>query len=97
MVPVKESVSPVKKEEQNSATLVRNSIKRLDYLLQNNVLVGEKDPELLNKSFKLRDELKQIQLQLIEVPVVEFGDSPEELDKYFNNPKVAKKYRMRKS
>ena len=97
MVPVKESVSPVKKEEQNSATLVRNSIKRLDYLLQNNVLVGEKDPELLNKSQKLRDELKQIQLQLIEVPVVEFGDSPEELDKYFNNPKVAKKYRMKKS
>ena len=77
MVPVKESVSPVKKEEQNSATLVRNSIKRLDYLLQNNVLVGEKDPELLNKSQKLRDELKQIQLQLIEVPVVEFGDSTE--------------------
>jgi hypothetical protein len=34
---------------------------------------------------------------LIEVPVVEFGDSPEELDKYFNNPKVAKKYRMKKS
>ncbi|HRO46975.1 hypothetical protein [Agriterribacter sp.] len=97
MVPVKESVSPVKKEEQNSATLVRNSIKRLDYLLQNNVLVGEKDPELINKSQKLREELKQIQLQLIEVPVVEFGDSPEELDKYFNNPKVAKKYRMRKS
>ena len=97
MVPVKESVSPVKKEEQNSATLVRNSIKRLDYLLQNNVLVGEKDPELLNKSQKLRDELKQIQLQLIEVPVVEFGDSPEELDKYFNNPKVSKKYRMKKS
>ena len=97
MVPVKESVSPVKKEEQNSATLVRNSIKRLDYLLQNNVLVGEKDPELLNKSQKLRDELKQIQLQVIEVPVVEFGDSPEELDKYFNNPKVAKKYRMKKS
>lgn len=97
MVPVKESVSPVKKEEQNSATLVRNSIKRLEYLVQNNLLVGEKDPELLTKSQKLKDELKQIQLQLIEVPIVEFGDSPEELDKYFNNPKVAKKYRMRKS
>ncbi|HTN07466.1 hypothetical protein [Agriterribacter sp.] len=97
MVPVKESVAPNKTAEQNSATLVRNSIKRLDYLLQNNVLVGEKDPELINKTQKLRDELKQIQLQLIEVPVVEFGDSPDELDKYFNNPKVAKKYRMRKS
>ncbi|HRN57063.1 MAG TPA: hypothetical protein PLL71_11455 [Agriterribacter sp.] len=97
MVPVKESVAPTKTAEQNSATLVRNSIKRLDYLLQNNVLVGEKDPELLNKSQKLRDELKQIQLQLIEVPIVEFGDSPEELDRYFNNPKIAKKYRMKKS
>lgn len=97
LVPVKESVSPVRKEEQNSATLVRNSIKRLEYMLQNNTLVGEKDPELINKTTKLKDELKQIQLQLIEVPIVEFGDSPEELDKYFNNPKVAKKYRMRKS
>lgn len=97
MVPVKESVAPVKPEQQNSATLVRNSIKRLDYMLQNNTLTGEKDPELLNKTQKLRDELKQIQAQLIEVPIVEFGDSPEELDKYFNNPKVAKKYRMKKS
>ncbi|HRP30660.1 MAG TPA: hypothetical protein PKV73_02170 [Agriterribacter sp.] len=97
MVPVKESVAPAKKEEQNSATLVRNSIKRLDYLLQSNTLVGEKDPELINKTEKLKDQLKQIQMQLIEVPIVEFGDSPEELDKYFNNPKVARKYRMKKS
>lgn len=97
MVPVKESVSPQKKAEQNSATLVRNSIKRLEYLLQNNQLVGEKDPEILNKTQKLKDELKQIQIQLIEVPIIEIGDSPEELDRYFNNPKVNKKYRMKKS
>lgn len=97
MVPVKESVSPSKTAEQNSATLVRNSIKRLDYLLQNNALVGEKDPEIIVKTQKLRDELKGIQVQLIDVPIVEIGDSPEELDKYFNNPKVNKKYKMRKS
>ncbi len=97
MVPVKESVSPQKTAEQNSATLVRNSIKRLEYLLQNNPLVGEKDPDILIKTQKLRDELKSIQVQLIDVPLVEVGDSPEELDKYFNNKKVNKKYRMKRS
>ncbi|MBX2921153.1 MAG: hypothetical protein KF746_03095 [Chitinophagaceae bacterium] len=97
MVPVKESVAPVKTAEQNSATLVRNAIKRLDYMMQNNTLVGDKDPEIVTKTQKLRDELKAIQVQLIEVPVVEIGDSPEDLDKYFNNPKVSKKYRMKKS
>lgn len=97
MVPVKESVSPNKTAEQNSATLVRNSIKRLDYLLQNNALVGDKDPEIVTKTQKLREELKAIQVSLIDVPVVDIGDSQEELDKYFNNPKVIKKYKMRKS
>jgi len=97
MVPVKESVSPNKTAEQNSATLVRNSIKRLEYLLQNNSLVGEKDPDILSKTQKLRDELKSIQVQLIDVPLVEVGDSPEELDKYFNNKKVNKKYRMKRA
>ena len=67
MVPVKESVSPQKTAEQNSATLVRNSIKRLEYLLQNNPLVGEKDPDILTKTQKLKDELKSIQVQLIDV------------------------------
>ena len=89
---------PTWSELQNSAVLVRNSIKRLEFLMQSNPLVGEKDPEILNKTEKLKSELKQIQIQLIEVPVIEFGDSPEEdLDKYFNNPKVNKKYRMKKS
>lgn len=97
MVPVKETVAPNKTAEQNSATLVRNAIKRLDYMLQNNALVGDKDPEIVSKTQKLKDELKAIQVQLIEVPIVEIGDSPEELDKYFNNPKVNKKYKMKKS
>ncbi len=97
MMPVRESVSPIKPAEQNSAALVRNSIKRLEYLLQNNQLVGNKDPLILSKIQKLKDELQQIQVQLIEVPIIEIGDSPEELDRYFNNPKVNRKYRMKKS
>ena len=96
LVPVKESVAPPKSYEQNSASLVRSSIKRLDYILQDNIVAGEKDPALLDKSKKLRDELKQVQIQLIDIPIVEIEGSPEELDKYFNSPKVNKKYRMKK-
>ena len=51
----------------------------------------------IDKTQKLKDELKSIQVQLIDVPLVEVGDSPEELDKYFNNKKVNKKYRMKRS
>ncbi|MFT3704413.1 MAG: hypothetical protein QM802_18740 [Agriterribacter sp.] len=97
IIPVKESVSPQKTAEQNSATLVRSNIKKLEYLLQNNAIVGDKDPEIITKTQKLRDELKAMQILLIEVPLVEIGDSPEELDKYFNDKKVNKKYRMKKS
>lgn len=96
MVPVKESVSPQKKAEQSSASLVRSSIKRLEYMLQNNNLVGDKDPEILNKTATMKKELKDIQMQLIEVPLVEIEDSEANLDKYFNSPKVNKKYKMNK-
>jgi hypothetical protein len=96
LVPVKESVAPSKDYEQNSASLVRGSIKRLDYLLQDNVLIGDRDPDILNKTKKLRDELRQVQIQLIDIPIVEIEGSPQELDKYFNSPKVNKKYRTKK-
>ncbi|MBX3242498.1 MAG: hypothetical protein KIT80_05110 [Chitinophagaceae bacterium] len=98
MVPVKESVAPTKTAEQrqNSATLIRNSIKRLEYSLQNNALVGERDPEIIIKTQKMRDSIKEIQTQMIEVPLVDIEDSEADLDKYFNNPKVNKKYRMKK-
>ncbi len=96
LVPVKEAVAPSKVYEQNSATQVRSNIKRLEYLLTDNMLSGEKDPEVLAKTKKLREELKQIQVQLIDVPIVEFESSEEELDKYFNSPKVNKKYRLKK-
>ena len=97
LVPVKEAVAPNKNYEQNSASLVRSDIKRLQYLLTDNMLVGEKDPDIIKKSQRLRDELTQVQLQLIDVPVVEDSTDTKELDEYFNNPKVNKKYRLKKN
>jgi len=95
LVPVKEAVAPSKTYEQNSASLVRSDIKRLEYLLTDNMLTGEKDPDILKKTQKVRDELTQVQLQLIDVPVVEDSTSSKKLDEYFNNPKVNKKYRLK--
>jgi len=96
LVPVKEAVAPSKTTEQNSASLVRSDIKRLQYLLTDNMLIGEKDPDIVKKTTKLRDELTQVQLQLIDVPIVEDNTNSEELDRYFNSPKVNKKYRLKK-
>jgi len=53
MVPVKEATAPNNSYEQNAATLIRSSIKRLEYLLQENQLVGERDPDILAKSKKI--------------------------------------------
>ncbi len=95
LVPVKEAVAPSKNYEQNSASLVRSDIKRLQYLITDNILVGDKDPDILKKTARLKDELKQVQLQLIDVPVVEDDTDTKELDEYFNNPKVNRKYRLK--
>jgi hypothetical protein len=95
LVPVKEAVAPNKNDEMNSASLVRNDIKRLQYLLTDNVLIGDKDPDIIKKTQKLKDELQQVQLQLIDVPIVDDNTNQKELDEYFNNPKVAKKYRLK--
>ena len=53
--------------------------------------------EILSKTKKLKDELKQSQLQLIDLPLVEFDPryTQEDAEKYFNNPKVNKKYKMK--
>lgn len=93
LVPVKEAAAPNSTYEQNTATLIRSSIKRLEYLLQDNQLVGTRDPEILNKARKLRDELKQMQIQLTDIPYTEEFVNEQELDAYFNNPKVSKKYK----
>lgn len=95
LVPVKEATAPNSNPDQNTATLIRSGIKRLEYLLADNNLVGEKDPDILNKSRKLKDELKQSQIQLIDIPIAEESRSSKELDDYFNNPKVNKKYRVK--
>lgn len=97
LVPIKEAVSPQKVFDQNQASLVRSSIKRLEYMVRDNTLVGEKDAEISRKTAKLKEELKQIQIQLIDIPIVDSNDmTEEELNQYFNSPKVNKKYRLKR-
>jgi hypothetical protein len=83
--------------DQNQASLIRASIKRLEYMLRDNGLVAEKDPYITQKTNKLKEELKQTQVQLIDVPMdLASTLSEEELNQYFNSPKVNKKYRLKK-
>lgn len=97
LVPIKEAVAPQKVFDQNQASLVRGSIKRLEYMVRDNALVGDRDPDITKKTAKLKDELKQTQIQLIDVPL-ELANTmtEEELNQYFNSPKVNKKYRLKK-
>jgi hypothetical protein len=96
MVPVKETTAPPLTAEQNQATLVRSAVKRLDYIMHDNTLVGEKDPEIQKKIATLKSELKQTQIQLIDVPLEEtINLTEEQLNAYFDNPRVNKKYRMK--
>ncbi len=96
LVPVKEATAPNVTSDQNTALLIRNSIKRLEYLLKDNVLVGDRDPEILQKEKKIKDEIKQMQIQLIDIPFSDEKLNSKQLDEYFNNPKVNKKYRVKK-
>jgi len=95
VVPVKETVAPTPTAEQNQASLVRSSIKRLDYTLKDNALLGEKDPDIVKKINSLKTELKQTQVQLIDIPLEDVtGMTEEQLNSYFDNPKNNKKYRL---
>ena len=97
LVPVKEAVAPQKVTEQNQASLIRSSIKRLEFMLQDNALSGERDSDITKKTTKLKDELKQVQVQLIDIPLEMTSNmTEEELNNYFNSPKVNKKYRTKK-
>lgn len=97
LVPIKEAVAPQKIFDQNQAAQIRTAIKRLEYMVADNALVGEKDPDIAKKTLKLKDELKQSQIQLIDIPLEITNDlTEEELNDYFNNPKVIKKYRIKK-
>lgn len=97
LTPLKEASAPTKTAEQNQATLIRSSIKRMEYVLSDNRVLGDKDPELSTKINKLKEEFKQSQMQLIDVPIeVTNNMTEEELNKYFNSMKVNKNYRLKK-
>jgi hypothetical protein len=97
LVPVKEAVAPSKIQEQNIATQLRTVAKRLEYLKSENQLAGDRDIEVLAKTKKLQEELKQARLQLVDLPLVEFDEkvTQEDADKFFKDPKVNKKYKMK--
>lgn len=96
VVPVKETVAPAPTTEQNQAGLIRASIKRMDYILKDNMLLGEKDPDIVKKITTLKTELKQTQVQLIDIPLEEVtGMTEEQLNAYFDDPKHSKKYRTK--
>lgn len=96
MVPIKEASVPNKSVDQNQAGSIRAAIKRLEYILNDNILLGDKDPDISRKTTKIKDELNQAQIQLIDVPVELTNNfTEEELNKYFNSPKVNKKYRLK--
>jgi hypothetical protein len=97
LVPVKEAIAPQKTFDQNQASLIRSSIKRLEYMLRDNSLIGERDSQIMTKANKLKEELKQIQIQLIDIPIeITNNMTEEDLNRYFNSPKVNKKYRIKK-
>ena len=96
MVPVKEAVAPNSSYNQNMASQIRNTINRLEYLLSNIRLIGERDPDILQKSARLREELNQAQVQLIDIPIADPSVNPRDAENYYNDPKVQKKYRLRK-
>ena len=97
LVPVKEAIAPQKVTEQNQAAQIRTAIKRLEYMVSDNALVGERDPDIARKTAKLKEELKQMQVQLVDIPVEIASDmSEKELNQYFNSPKVNKKYRIKR-
>jgi hypothetical protein len=66
-------------------------------MVSDNALVGERDPDIARKTAKLKEELKQMQVQLVDIPIEITSEMNEkELNQYFNSPKVMKKYRVKK-
>ena len=66
-------------------------------MVSDNAVVGERDPDIARKTAKLKEELKQAQVQLVDIPIeITSGMSEKELNEYFNSKKVMKKYRLKK-
>jgi hypothetical protein len=97
LVPVKEAVAPNRIQEQNTASQVRAEVRRLEFILSENQLNGGRDLDVLVKTKRLQDELKKSRLQFVDLPLVEFDESitVEEADKFFRDPKVNKKYKLK--
>ncbi len=97
LVPIKEGVAPNKLQQQNTASQVRGEVRRLEYVLEENSLTSERDLDVLSKTKRLREELKKSMLQFADLPMVEFDENftEEEANKYFNDPKVNKKYKFK--
>lgn len=96
LVPIKEAAAPNKTVDQNQATLVRSTIKRLEYMITDNKLSGERDPQILAKTETLKKELRQSKNQLADVPTeISESMSEKQLNDYFDSPRVQRKYRMK--
>ena len=97
LVPVKEAVAPNKVQEQNTASQIRTVTKRLEYMLSENGLINARDPDVMVKTRKLREELKQAQVQLVDLPMVDMDlkYDQQEAEEYFNSPNVNKKYKLK--
>jgi len=99
LVPVKEAVAPNKTQEQNTASQLRAEVRRLEFILSENRLNGDRDFDVLTKTKRLTDELKKSNLQFLDLPMVEYDErfSEEDAEKYFTDPKVSKKYKLKVS
>lgn len=96
LLPIKEASAPNKNVEQNQATLLRSTIKRLEYIMNDNTLMGDRDQAVAAKTETLKKELRQSQIQLSEVPTeISENMTDQDLDDYFNSPRVQKKYRLK--
>ncbi|SDC05097.1 hypothetical protein [Niabella drilacis] len=95
-IPIREAAVPSKTVEQNQAGQLRANIKRLEYVVFDCKLSGDRDPNIASKTETLKKELRQSQAQLGEVPT-EMAEnmSEEQINKYFNSSRVQRKYRLK--
>jgi len=97
LIPIKESLVPVKVQERANANQVRAVAKKLEFALLQNNLIGHRDPAVLNMICNLHEELRQARMQLIEVPLMEFDEdlSIEDAESYFKNYRTHKRHRLK--
>lgn len=96
LVPVKQAAVPDKTAEQNQALTLRSNIKRLEYIITDTRLVGDRDPLIVQKTETLKKELRQSRNELINVPTdLAESMSDAELERKFNSKRIQRKYRLK--